>query len=252
MKKIIKKILDICGYKITRKQTSTIEFHKDHLLDNFWSVLHKISYKPSTVIDIGANTGTWTFKVHEFFPEAKIIMVEPQIELKEAYKDFVEKNNITFLPIGIGKEDGMFLFTRHHRDDSSSFLYSEEDAKKNHLKQEKIQVRSLNSLVESNEIAIPDIVKIDAEGLDLDVLKGATLLFGQTEIFMIEAAVRNKIYPNSLLALITFMDQNGYELYDFTDLNRPLDVPILWLVEVVFVRKNGTLATYEKKYDTSH
>jgi hypothetical protein len=31
--------------------------------------------------------------------------------------------------------------------------------------------------------------KIDAEGLDLEVLKGASNYFGKTEIFMVEAGV---------------------------------------------------------------
>jgi hypothetical protein len=35
--------------------------------------------------------------------------------------------------------------------------------------------------------------KIDAEGLDLEVLKGASNYFGKTEIFMVEAGVYHRI-----------------------------------------------------------
>jgi len=37
-----------------------------------------------------------------------------------------------------------------------------------------------------------DIIKIDTEGLDLNVLKGGNKYFGKTEIFMVGAGVVNK------------------------------------------------------------
>ncbi len=37
------------------------------------------------------------------------------------------------------------------------------------------------------------------------------------------------------------MDAKGYCLFDITDLNRPWEKPVLWLVELVFVRKGGRL-----------
>ena len=58
---------------------------------------------------------------------------------------------------------------------------------------------------------------------------------------MVEAGIVNKIFINSFLNVINFMDVNGYRLFDITDLNRPFDVKVLWLVELVFVRKNGVL-----------
>lgn len=37
------------------------------------------------------------------------------------------------------------------------------------------------------------------------------------------------------------MDAYGYKLFDITDLNRPWSNNVLWLVELVFVLKNGTI-----------
>ncbi|MFZ3273450.1 MAG: FkbM family methyltransferase, partial [Lutibacter sp.] len=124
-------------------------------------------------------------------------------------------------------------------DDSCSFRYTEEEAKVAGFEQIEIPVVTLNKLLADSDLPIPDIIKIDAEGLDLEVLKGASNLFGKTEIFMVEAGVVNKIFDNSFLKLINFMDQNNYRLFDITDINRPFQPKVLWLVELVFVKKDG-------------
>ena len=87
----------------------------------------------------------------------------------------------------------------------------------------------------------PDMVKIDAEGLDLEVLEGCSELFGKTEIFLVEVGVVNRKIENSLLKVVEFMDEKGYRVFDITDMNRPFSQKILWLMEVVFVKKGGKL-----------
>jgi hypothetical protein len=47
--------------------------------------------------------------------------------------------------------------------------------------------------------------KIDAEGLDLEVLKGASNYFGKTEIFMVEAGVLSEFDNSFLKILISWM-----------------------------------------------
>lgn len=134
---------------------------------------------------------------------------------------------------------GSFLFTIVDRDDSCSFRYTKEEALEAGFKQLEIPVVTLNELLFESKISVPDIIKIDAEGLDIEVLKGASDFFGKTEIFMVEAGVVNKLFHNSFLELINFMNNKGYRLFEITDLNRPFDLKVLWLVELVFVKKGG-------------
>ncbi len=77
--------------------------------------------------------------------------------------------------------------------------------------------------------------------MDLEVLQGASAFFGITEIFMVEAGVGNKSFENDFVKLVNFMDENGYRLFDISDLNRPYQPQVLWLVELVFVKKNGKI-----------
>jgi FkbM family methyltransferase len=243
MKKLIKKIINKLGYTLKKVNTVTPILNKnskDYLLFNFYDTLKKMNFVPNHIVDVGANHGTWTRKALCHFPNAYYTLLEPQNWLKDSFQDILDGNSkVQFYPVGAGEKEGSFQFTIVDRDDSCSFRYSHEEAKLEGFEQIEIPVVTLNGLLSNSEWPIPDIIKIDAEGLDIEVLKGASDFFGKTEIFMVEAGVVNKIFDNSFLKLINFMDEKNYRLFEITDLNRPFSPNILWLVELVFVKKNG-------------
>ena len=245
LKKIIKKAFLKCGYKL-KKIGADVNLvstnNKDYLLFNFYNTLKQFNFYPKHIVDIGANHGTWTREALKHFPEAYYTLLEPQHWLKDSFQDILETNpKVRFYPVGAGEQEGSFQFTIVDRDDSCSFRYTEEEAKAAGFEQIEIPVVTLNKLLSNSELPVPDIIKIDAEGLDIEVLKGASNFFGKTEIFMVEAGVVNKLFDNSFLKLINFMDSNGYRLFEITDLNRPFKAQVLWLVELVFVKKNGLI-----------
>jgi FkbM family methyltransferase len=243
MKKVVKKIIHRLGYTLKKVNTDTAILNtntKDYLLFNFYDTLKKTGFTPNHIVDVGANHGTWTKEALHHFPNAYYTLLEPQSWLKDSFQNILDTNSkIQFYPVGAGEKEGSFQFTIVDRDDSCSFRYSEEEAKAAGFKQIEIPVVTLNALLSDSQWPIPDIIKIDAEGLDIEVLKGASDFFGKTEIFMVEAGVVNKIFDNSFLKLINFMDENNYRLFEITDLNRPFNLGVLWLVELVFVKKNG-------------
>lgn len=254
MKKVLQKVANSFGYKIMKNTTHnkisgapSIANHKNNLLSKFYGTLKKLDFQPNFIVDIGANTGTWTREALREFPDASYLLIEPQERLSENFKDLLQNEKIKYLPIGVGNKNDILKFTIHDRDDSCSFIYSEEEAATMGYEQIEVPIKTLNSIIAEHQFPHPDIVKIDAEGLDLEVLEGASELFGKTEVFLVEAAIQNKVYKNSLIRLINTMDAAGYELYDITDLNRPFDLPVLWLVEAAFVKKGGILTQLSEK-----
>lgn len=243
MKKITKKLLNKLGYSIINlkyNNSHVSDFKKDFLLLNFYETLKKINFHPNHIVDVGANHGTWTRLALQHFPEAHYTLLEPQDWLKESFQDILIKNpRVRFYPYGAGSKEGVFKFTISDRDDSSSFRYTDEQANSEGLKQIDIPIVTLNGLLNDNDLPVPDIIKIDAEGLDLEVLKGASNFFGKTEIFMVEAAVVCKELENSFFNVVDFMNSMNYRLFEITDLNRPFSPNVLWLTELVFIKKNG-------------
>jgi len=186
----------------------------------------------------------------EYFPDAYYTLLEPQSWLKSSFSDLLDKNKkINFHGVGAGEKEGTFNFTINSSDVSSSFIYSEEEATNMNFKQVKIPVVTLNNLLLNSNLPSPDIIKVDAEGVDIEVLKGASNFLGSTEVILIEASIVHKQFQNSMFEVIMFMDKNGYKLFDLTDHNwAHKDMPVLWLVEAVFIKKGGFIDSYPFSY----
>ena len=225
-------------------------YGKNSLLEVFFRNIKEMGFIPQHIIDVGANHGTWTRETLKYFPDAFYTLVEPQEWLKPSLQDLLDDNSkITFNPFGAGAKSGSFMFTIVDRDDSCSFRYTEEEAKAEGFKQVEIPIVTLNEILERNaSLPFPDLVKIDAEGLDIEVLEGASDLMGTTEVFLVEAAIFNKEFENSLLNMVNYMDQKGYRLFELTDLNRPFQPNVLWLVELAFIKKGGIIDSYQIKF----
>ena len=212
---------------------------KDDLISAFIGLIKSAGYSPKLIVDIGANHGSWSRVWKKAFPETSFILVEPQHWLKVSFSDILDEKT-KFLPIGVAASDGIAKFTINaDRDDSSTFTLDENSASALGYKQVEIPVKCLNTIVKEEAAFVPDMVKIDAEGLDIEVLKGATDLFGKTEIFFVEASVNCPMEHTSLLKVVEFMNQAGYKVFDITDINRPFSNRLLWLLELVFIKKNG-------------
>lgn len=241
IKKNINKIFSNFGFTIVNRNSNLLNNNsKDFLLSNFYNTLKAFHFDPKHIVDVGANHGTWTRETLQYFPDSIYTLVEPQYWLKSSLQDILDVNKkVTFHAFGAGEKSGEFQFTILDRDDSCSFKYTKEEAQSKGLKQVSLPIITLNELLSNHDLPTPDIIKIDAEGLDIEVLKGASNHLGKTEIVMVEAGVVNKQYDNSFLKIINFMDEKGYRLFEITDINRPFEPKVLWLVELVFVLKNG-------------
>ena len=112
-----------------------------------------------------------------------------------------------------------------------------------------VSVRTLNEIVSASQMPAPDMIKIDAEGFDLKVLEGASDLFGQTDVFLVEAVVCCVDYQNTVLDVVQFMANVGYRLIDITDLNRSPKDNVLWLCELVFLRNASSLLESANSYE---
>jgi len=214
---------------------------RSEVLNPFLSLLKTFGFAPKHIIDIGANKGDWTRAAIQFFPDAHYTLIEPQDKLKSHIDDLIRDGyKIRWISAGVGDQAGSLRFTVSGRDDSSTFVMSQEEALARGLRQEMVEVRTLNEIVRSSDMPVPELVKIDAEGLDLKVLSGASDLFGKTDIFLTEAAVCAGI-ENTVGEVVKRMADVNYRLVDITDLNRNPKQGVLWLCELAFVRNGSSL-----------
>lgn len=218
-------------------------------VESVFAQLKDMGFSPKHIIDVGGNRGGWSRVARSVFPQACLTIFEPQHRLAEYLSDLESNSNVVIHYKGVGNFDGTAPFTFHDRHDSCSFVYDAEDAKARGFMQSTIEICKLDTVLANNPFGMPDIVKIDAEGLDLQVLEGAVETLRTTEIVLVEASVSNRLYPNSILTVIQEMDKLGFRLFDFTDMNRTPNRKVLWLVEAVFVRKESAIDRAAASFD---
>ena len=216
--------------------------------ERLFATVKALGLTPTHIVDVGANHGNWTRAAISAFPSACVTMFEPQEKLAEMHSDLAKNPRVRIHYKGLGDFDGSAPFSFHPRDDSSSFVYSADEAEAQGMVQGEVEIMRLDTAMAGSAFGAPQIVKIDAEGLDLKVLDGAPETISQAQIVLIEATVACPEYPNTAAIIFQKMDALGFRLFDITDLNRSPQFGILWLIEAAFVRKDSVLAAAATRY----
>lgn len=243
-KSAVQALLKTFGYRLTRATPGIPNCG----MANFFPLIKRFGFDPKHIVDVGANHGNWTREAVKHFPTAQYTLVEPQAALRAKVQDLFDAGfQVNWINAGVSDQPGVLPLYMPGPDNSSTFLQLPE-APGRSIPKVDVPVQTLNQIVAWSGRPVPDMVKIDAEGFDLKVLAGASELLGKTEIFLAEASVSEKNFPNTTLALLERMHDAGYRLIDITDMNRSPRFGLLWLVEFVFLREPSKLLDAATEY----
>lgn len=217
-------------------------------LQRFFPLLKRSGFAPRHVWDVGANHGNWTRAAIRYFPDAEYTLIEPQDALKAHVQDLIwSGNKLRWVNAGAGNRAGTLPFYIATSDESSSFL-DVSRIKEEAVRRVEAPMRTLNEIRTTCSLPVPEMLKVDAEGLDLKVLEGATDLLGHTEIVLAEGSIGQLDFENMAAALINTMDDYGYRLIDITDVVRSPNNDALWLCEFAFLIKSSVLLKHAARF----
>ena len=213
MKKIIQNLLLYLGYALIKKK----KFKKLYrTLDHSIKIIIK-NDRP-VVFDVGAHTGETITRFRKLYKNCEIHSFEPQINSYQELKKFKDKNTIiNNFALGDENENKKFYINKN---DSTSGFYR---FSKNNLIDksdycENVQVKTLDQYVEEKNIKNIDILKIDVQGYEDHVLRGATKTL-KNNIKMIEVEIIFIDYyekKSSFYELENIIRPYGYELYSIS------------------------------------
>ena len=131
------------------------------------------SIKPGfNFIDVGAHIGRYSFPIAKLLGEnGLVIAIEPDSRVFKALTKGIELNdlrNVIALNIALGHRDGEAALCQKYVTATSSIIEYERCERI-----VKVSMRSLDSLITELKISHIDVIKIDAEGAEVQILKGA-------------------------------------------------------------------------------
>ena len=134
-----------------------------------WFDLKQTGLGIDVIFDVGANIGQSAQKFREAFPQSIIYCFEPVNSIFNQLKNNLDKyHNVSCYQIGLGSSICQLpIYLTDHSNTSSfkrpKFITGEEVA----------HVDTIDNFSLENNVDHIDLLKIDAEGFDLEVLKGA-------------------------------------------------------------------------------
>jgi FkbM family methyltransferase len=102
--------------------------------------------------------------------------------------------------------------------------------------------QTLDTVIEKNNYPLPDFIKLDVQGHELEVLKGAEKCIAHSEVCLLEVTFLNLNNGDPLiLEVLNFMDARDFQAYDISQfMRRPLD-KALYQADIFFVKKHSPL-----------
>ena len=180
------------GIALNVKDRSQMRLYEQIFVEDVFcmnKVRNLLKKKDPVVFDIGANCGFFTVRILDHWPDAKIYAFEPNQKLIQDMRSMLDLNEIgekvVCVQSAIGESVGRAVFYQN-RSPISSSLVRAKVAKRRIVKQSYVDVTSLNQFVARHAVREIDLLKIDVEGSERDVLKGAANVLGNVFLLVIE------------------------------------------------------------------
>lgn len=208
------------------------------------SLKHAIScgIEPDIVYDVGAGTGTpW---LYEAFPHATHMLFEPLPKHVEKLRKSYSYENFKIHEVAVGSEKTLGSLhipsTRKGKTTWSSLLRTSKQMESftkawgvsSEGKDITVQIFPLDNYAQFSR----SILKIDTEGSELDILKGARKVLSRCQLLIIELSIFPRWDGEGRFAeIVSFLDASGFELFDIPLLWYPMRKRDLTLIDAIFV-----------------
>jgi len=212
-----------CGYDLHR-----LPLHSLTLRDLEFDLPILVQSTDPVVIDVGANVGQTIDLMRRAFPKPVIYSFEPNPDLVQALRNRYEIGGVVVESVALGNSEGIATFHVSENSELSSLL--ELDRRKGNpfaatelQTQLSVEVTRLDSWLRKRSLEKIDILKIDTQGFDLEVLRGASAAFDARIIEMALIEVNLVSFYNgqgTFGDIVQFMKSKQYGLLTLYEIAR--------------------------------
>jgi len=201
--------------------------------------LARLGFHPRFVVDVGAYEGHWTALCKTYFPDADVLMIEAQPSKAATLSAFAVQcdGQVTTEIALLGPADGLSV-PFHEMETGSSVLAENSPTARSTSQRTTV---ALDTLLGARPQRV-DFLKLDVQGYELEVLKGAHKALAEAEFVLMETSLMpvNQGCP-TFAEVMRFMDGQGFRLFDLCDQGRRRD-GVLWQLDLLFIKRSSSLA----------
>lgn len=210
-----------------------------------FATLKALGWSPKTCIDVGAYDGRWATMFRNIFPDSKVLMIEGQV----GKKDFLEKtaasasDKLSYEIAVLGANEGQEVSFVEMESGSSVFEETSSYPRTKRI----VKLTKLDNLLKLHpEFIHSSAIKLDTQGYELEILKGAHDLLKHLEVILLEVSLIQINKGAPLFAeIINFLTANQFILFDFCSQIRRKD-GVLWQTDLMFIR-DGAIPNLEPR-----
>ena len=195
-----------------------IKLDKSNSLESFLLFLIKYKVNINFVYDIGAYKGEWTNTVKKYLSNARFYLFEPN----SIHNYELAKTNFPYFNLFLGESEKKITFWSANA--TGDTKYPEFNPI---LKPKSLQQVTLDYIVNKNNLPLPEFIKLDTQGSELDILQGATHAIQDCKVMILETPILkyNSGAPNQI-DYLKFMKNIGMIPVWVTDIHRQKETAI--------------------------
>jgi FkbM family methyltransferase len=183
-----------------------------------------------SIIDVGVHQQTKD--LIDVFPDRRHILIEPAIEFHDAISANYASIDHVLIPKACGEEEGSAFLNVFDISGAGGISHTTITPSPQCARHRVIGVTTLHTIIGTLVAGGELLLKVDVDGLELPILKGASDRLQRCSCVIVEASIS---YDNGLFYdRINFMRSQGFELWDIVDFCYYKDC--LSQVDVVFLR----------------
>lgn len=150
--------------------------------DKFNKALLSSVEKNDVVWDVGANMGIYTKLFADLTGlQGKVFAFEPSTQnYKKLVSNLKNVANVVFLPFGLGNKEETVAFKQGN--DELGATSQVLDISTSMGGYDQVEIRCGDQLVESGTVSLPNFIKIDVEGFELEVLTGMSEILNHPKL----------------------------------------------------------------------
>lgn len=208
------------------------------LTKNWKNIGKHLDDLPQSIIDVGVGQGTPC--LYEAFPDAYYLFIEPLSEYQETINKLLETYSGEYAQVALGAraEQNIIHVDPKRLQLSSLCQRTPLTATPGILEKRQISVETLDQLIKSRNIPKPFGIRINTQGFELEVLKGAIASLCHTSFILVDISIAAR-FENSYTfsEFITFLESRDFQLFDILDVARPGETLPARFTTALFIRK---------------